>query len=271
MTSEIELFGKDSVRLNILKDITDGKINISIALDDGEYQDYFSRIHSPDSRMKVLGKFNLSENPSGEVLTIRPISVSGIMKIAFEFTGVDSDSERKLSIFRGATKSVECEYDINDMLTSVEFIPQGSIKYLLRLTYGEAEPEEILAESVPSDNRDNGDNNAVNDDVKAAEERNRKLKEKITDADKLIEKLEIEYQKDYDVFEKQLGEYKLQFGVDQSVLDYYKDNDIVPIEELMAEISAKLEQAEKQIAVVILGRQKKTMDIENEVKSNKRQ
>ena len=44
MTSEIELFGKDSVRLNILKDITDGKINISIALDDGEYQDYFSSI-----------------------------------------------------------------------------------------------------------------------------------------------------------------------------------------------------------------------------------
>ena len=38
----------------------------------------------------------------------------------------------------------------------------------------------------------------------------------------------------------------------------------------MKEISERITQAEQQISLVILGRQKKTMEIENEVKSNKR-
>ena len=86
----------------------------------------------------------------------------------------------------------------------------------------------------------------------------------------MLQKLETEYEKDYDEFQRELEEYKQQFGVDQSVIDYYKDNDIQPIEELMKEISEKITQAEQQISLVILGRQKKTMEIENEVKSNKR-
>ena len=86
-----------------------------------------------------------------------------------------------------------------------------------------------------------------------------------------MNKLEKEYQKDYEAFEKELEEIKNEFGVDQSVIDYYKDNDIVPIEELLKEAATKLAQAEKQISVVILSRQSKTMEIENEIKSNKRQ
>ena len=97
-----------------------------------------------------------------------------------------------------------------------------------------------------------------------------KLNERRASAKDMLQKLETEYEKDYDEFQRELEEYKQQFGVDQSVIDYYKDNDIQPIEELMKEISEKITQAEQQISLVILGRQKKTMEIENEVKSNKR-
>ena len=38
----------------------------------------------------------------------------------------------------------------------------------------------------------------------------------------------------------------------------------------MKELSEKLTQAEQQIRLIILGRQKKTMEIETQVKSNKR-
>ena len=143
MTSEIELFGKDSVKLNILKELVSGDINISMSLNGGVYQDYLSQIHREGSRMQVLGKFNLSEDPNGDVLTIRPIMVSGLLKVTFGFSGQPFSGEKKVSVFRSATKTIERKYDVNDMLTSVEFIPQGNVKYMLRLTYGDAESEAL--------------------------------------------------------------------------------------------------------------------------------
>ena len=55
MTSEIELFGRDSVKLNIVKELVSGDINISVSLNGGVYQDYLSQIRREGSRMQVLG------------------------------------------------------------------------------------------------------------------------------------------------------------------------------------------------------------------------
>lgn len=334
MTSEIELFGKDSVKLNILKELHSGDVNISVSLNGGVYQDYLSQIHREGSRMQVLGKFNLSEDPSGDVLTIRPIAVSGMLKVTFGFSGIAFENEKKLSIYRSATKSVERTYDIGEMLSSVEFIPQGNVKYLLRLTYGEQESEESSDIPVPADVSDasaqdspaqtppaeadalteplddfdvfsassevstpsepasstDAGREAVSSSptepprgecdpeleqtqaqIKAAEEKRNRLRERRESAKDILKKLEAEYEKDYDEFGRELEEIRQQFGVDESVIAYYKDYDIQPIEDLMKEISDRMEQAEKQISLVILGRQQKIMEIEKEVKSNKRQ
>ena len=318
MTSETELFGKDSIKLNILKELTEGEINISLSLGGGVYQDYLSQIHREGSRMQVLGKFNLSESPSGDLLTIRPIEVSDVLKVTFGFSGNPFSGEKKLTVFRSKTKTVERQYDINEMLSSVEFIPQGNVSYLLRLTYGE--PENVFSEdnaissveavshAFPSPSREipseaaHASGESVDDSgvpaapapesrpaavqppseacpasedmqaqIRAAEEKLNQLNERRATAKDLLKKLVAEYQKDYDSFQKELEEYRQQFGIDQSVIDYYKDNDIQPIEHLIRDIKEKIEQAERQISLVILGRQKKTMEIENEVKSNKRQ
>ncbi len=335
MTSEIELFGKDSVKLNILKELHSGDINISLSMNGGVYQDYLSQIHREGSRMQVLGKFNLSEDPSGDVLTIRPIAVSGLLRVTFGFSGNAFENEKKLSIYRSATKSVERTYDIGEMLSSVEFIPQGNVKYLLRLTYGEPESDDPAdhsdeADSSPASAQDSSTQTAraveasplteslddfdvfsaqpadetpsepvsstnsgsetvsscqtepqsgesdpeleqTQAQIKAAEEKLRGLRERRQSAKDLLKKLEAEYEKDYDEFGRELEEIKQQYGVDESVIAYYKDNDIQPIEDLLKEIAEKVDQAEKQISLVILGRQQKTMEIENEVKSNKRQ
>ena len=305
MTSDTELFGRDSVKLNILKELKSGNISISLAQDGGEAQDYISRIRREGSRVQVFGKFNISEDPSGEVLTIRPITVSGALRVTFGFSGQQSDAEKKLCIFRSATKTVERQYDISEMLTSIEFIPQGNVKYLLRLTYGGPQEDELpAAASVPETNAaehaglpldpdvptspadaftqpSEPDRTAepevdpemekIQAEIKKAEEKLNNLRQRRQSAKDMLSKLESEYEKDYGEFASELEEYRLRYGADQSVIDYYRDNDIQPIEELLKEISDKLEQAEKQISVVILGRQKKTMEIENEVKSNKRQ
>ena len=306
MTSEIELFGKDSVKLNILKELVSGDINISMSLNGGVYQDYLSQIHREGSRMQVLGKFNLSEDPNGDVLTIRPIMVSGLLKVTFGFSGHPFSGEKKVSVFRSATKTIERKYDVNDMLTSVEFIPQGNVKYMLRLTYGDAESEALPDEperpavAAPDLTESPDDFDVLTspvaeeppkpkppaspappapadpepatpeEDVTAAEERLEKLRERRKSAKELLTKLEAEYEKDYDEYQRELEEYRQQYNVDQSVIEFYRDNDIQPIEDIMKELSEKLTQAEQQIRLIILGRQKKTMEIETQVKSNKR-
>ena len=108
------------------------------------------------------------------------------------------------------------------------------------------------------------------EDVTAAEERLKKLRERRKSAKELLTKLEAEYEKDYDEYQRELEEYRQQYNVDQSVIEFYRDNDIQPIEDIMKELSEKLTQAEQQIRLIILGRQKKTMEIETQVKSNKR-
>ena len=275
MTSEIELFGKDSVKLNILKELVSGDINISMSLNGGVYQDYLSQIHREGSRMQVLGKFNLSEDPNGDVLTIRPIMVSGLLKVTFGFSGQPFSGEKKVSVFRSATKTIERKYDVNDMLTSVEFIPQGNVKYMLRpdeperpavaapdltespddfdvLTSPVAEeppkpePPASPAPPAPAD----PEPATPEEDVTAAEERLEKLRERRKSAKELLTKLEAEYEKDYDEYQRELEEYRQQYNVDQSVIEFYRDNDIQPIEDIMKELSEKLTQAEQQISPV---------------------
>lgn len=280
MTSEIELYKNDSVKLNILNELKDGDINISLSFDGGVYQDYISQIHREDGNMRVLGIFKLLESPSDNLLSICPFEIRETLKVTFGYSGKQFEDEKKLSVFRRKIKTVERQYDISDMLSSVEFIPQGNVNYLLRLTYGEQENDEAVVQETspvsavsdeaiqPTQTDSAAEISAV--EVTAAEQKLKNLRERRESTKDLLKKLEAEYEKDYDEFQRELEEYKQQSGVDQSVIEYYRDNDIQPIEDLMKEINEKLSQAEKQISLVILGRQKKTMEIEKEVKSNKR-
>lgn len=338
MISEKELFGKDSVRLNILKELTSGEINISFSLNGGVYRDYISDIHRDGSRMQVFGKFNISEDPSGEILTVRPIMVSGSLRITFGYG--KSPQGRKVMLYRSATKSVENEFEITESLKSVELIPQGNVNYIFRLTYEEEsstssqQPEAVsdahtpTRESAPSpaaeSQRSNASSAPTLDDFDSApspaassgpaapsirprreardahsatqpssrtaeipvrdteleriqqetadlQRKKRELDQRRKNAEENLASIREEYEKDYDSFGKELEEYKAAHEIDQSVIDYYHDYDIVPVEQLMAEIKRSLEQAEKQIAAVIRSRQNKTMQIEDEIKSNKRQ
>lgn len=58
---------------------------------------------------------------------------------------------------------------------------------------------------------------------------------------------------------------------DASVVAHYKDQDVTPIEMVFREIDQKLEEAEAQIRFFIEAKQRRTMEIEQEIKSNKKQ
>ena len=77
-----------------------------------------------------------------------------------------------------------------------------------------------------------------------------------------ILKIEQEYKKDYDSAKSEVEGLKQQIEIDKSILEYYKDKDVKPIEDIIREITEKIDEAETQIALFIIERQKKTMEIE---------
>ncbi len=83
------------------------------------------------------------------------------------------------------------------------------------------------------------------------------------------QKIEEECRKDYSDAQTEVQEYQNRLEIDKRILEYYQDKDFKPIEEILKEIGEKLNEAEKQIALFIEAKQKKTMEIEGEIKSNK--
>ena len=225
MIFESEIFVRDTIRLNILKELKEKTISLAVQMNDGNVEDYLDQIHNDNSRVKVYGNFNISESVDGDILTIRPISVGNSLKCVMTFSG--DVSEKTVSLIRNADKKEENAYKIDKSLQKFELIPSDD-KYMIRFAYSE------------------------------------EIKKK-----KKTDKIQEEYKKDYSSAKDEIESLKQQVEIDKSVLEYYRDKEVKPIEDIIREIVEKIDEAEKQIALFITAKQKKTMEIEGEIKSNK--
>lgn len=372
MTSEIQVFSKDLIKLNILQDVLSGTVKLAFQINDGAAEDFATSIHKEGKRVQIYGKFNISEDPAGEVLTIRPIMIEGSLKILFQAS--TSFSGKKASVVRGKTKVVEQEYEISSETAFIEFVPRGK-SYLMKIVNRNgaavisttqdtsksskntaahtpkpqanpesrsqlsAEFEEVVipsnkpssiderfqgfelntdfgatddrffsfdmdndtvvsssqnnttvtpAEEIenrntinsdpvsptsesPSEDVGDDDLRRIEQEISVVERQQGQLSRKKQSAIDHLEKIEAEYKKDYASLEKDLDEIKLHMEADASVIEHYKDQDVMPIEIIFQEIRLKLEEAEQQIRFFIEAKQRKTMEIENEIKSNKKQ
>jgi hypothetical protein len=375
MTSEVQIFGKDKIKLNILQDVLAGLVNVTFQLNNGTAQDYASQIHAEGKRVNVLGKFNISEDANdGDTITIRPIMIDAPLKIGFHANA--NFSGKKASVVRNATKTVEQEFEISSETDSIELIPQGKQSYLLKVSNGggfsaepiqstsrpsqqktdvkgkpkntpqnahqqasqqfddfvpptrehttvddrfdgfelgtetiggdnrfesfDVDPIAVVSETVPKTdfepaeeiatrtkeqaNYPDGQNARVDDpqeddrdlsriaqEISVIERQQGQLSRKKQSAIDHLEKIEAEYKKDYASFEQELEDYKSRLEADASIIEHYKDQDVMPIEIVFQEIRLKLDDAEEQIRFFIEAKQRKTMEIENEIKSNKKQ
>lgn len=135
MTSEVQIFGKDKIKLNILQDILGGMIKVGFQLNNGPVQDYVTEIHTDGKRVNVFGKFNISEDANeGDTITIRPIMIDTPLKLTFQSNAIFSG--KKASIVRNATKMVDQEFEISSETMAIELVPQGKQCYLLKVTNG---------------------------------------------------------------------------------------------------------------------------------------
>lgn len=118
---------------------------------------------------------------------------------------------------------------------------------------------------------DNVDVQRIEKEITVIEKQQSQLSRKKQSAIDHLDKIEAEYKKDYESFERELEDYKSRMDADASIIEQYKDQDVMPIEIILKEVSLKLEEAEEQIRFFIEAKQRKTMEIENEIKSNKKQ
>ncbi len=245
---EIELFVRDTIRINVLKELMAGSATLAVQLNDGEIENYATQIHNDMGRVRVYGNFNMAESIDGEVLTIRPISVDRVMKAVPAMSGGISGKE--IAIVRSSTKQVENTYPFDETFMELELVPSEN-KYILKLEYADSVQSEqpVIREETP----------AIQEEQPVIQE-----EKPVVSAvkDEEVQKIEEELQKDYKQAEVQLEECKTQLEIDKRVLEYYKDKDVKPVEEIFKEIQQKLDEAEKQIALFIQAQQKKTMEIE---------
>jgi len=378
MTSDIQVFTKDSIKLNILQDVLGGMIKLSLKLGDKPAEDYASSIHEDGKRVQVFGKFNISEDPAGEVLTIRPIMVDAPLTLLLSANA--SFSGKSASVVRSKTKAVECEFEISSETKSIELVPQGRQNYLMKIAGGRAsmqasvstpteaisesrriqppassleptsapiiEPEPIQPQEISSNSIFDADSRLASNDgfqgfdldagfglqderfssfdlgsdtvisasvtpqidnpvteieqraesgvrqeeatnvhaeecsdpdlarieqeISVIERQQGQLSRKKQSAIDHLEKIEAEYKKDYESLEAELEEVKSRMEADEAIIEHYKDQDVMPIETIFQEIRLKLEEAESQIRFFIEAKQKKTMEIESEIKANNR-
>lgn len=375
MTSEIQVFSKDLIRLNFLQDALGGMVKLSFQLDNGAAEDFATSIHKDGKRVQVYGKFNISEDPAGEVLTIRPVMIDGPLKIMLQANA--SFSGKKASVVRSSTKAVEREFEISSETAYIEFVPQGKQSYMMKIVNGNgaaapavvydapgqgerpaarmpkpqqeleirpqpeattdfeesvipsanqgsmndrfqefelnskfgvqddrfvsfdmdndtvvsspkkgsqvaplgeiefriagtADSESLIPQALPEADSDD-DLRRIEREIAVIERQQGLLSQKKQSAIDHLEKIEAEYKKDYASLEKELDEIKSRMEADASIIEHYKDQNVIPCEVIFQEIKLKLEEAEEQIRFFIEAKQRKTMEIENEIKSNKKQ
>ena len=141
MISEIKMQCRDMLKMDWLRDVMAGDVALSVRLDGGRAEDYASSLHREGSRVKVYGKFNLSENPTGDVLTVRPVVAGSRLQIDIKHRR--KCSGRILRLVRAANKTVEKEWSLDD-IEQLSLLPSGD-GFTLRLTCRERFSSEVAS------------------------------------------------------------------------------------------------------------------------------
>ncbi len=297
MIFESEVFVRDTVKLNVLKELLSGNMTLAVQLNDGTIENYATQIHNAMGRVRVYGNFNMSESVDGETLTIRPISIDGTLKAVPALS--KELSEKSILLVRSATKKEENRYPFDSTFLGMEFVPSGD-RYIMRLEYADSTPQEeapVIQEEVPVIQEEipvvQEEAPVIQEEIPVVQEEAPVIQEEIPvvqeevpviqeeipvvqeqpkpepPKDNKWQKIEEECRKDYSDAQTEVQEYQNRLEIDKRILEYYQDKDFKPIEEILKEIGEKLNEAEKQIALFIEAKQKKTMEIEGEIKSNK--
>lgn len=293
MTSEFEIFRKDLIKLNIYKEVVaDRSVLLKFFLGGNAVgTDYSEDIHDENIVMNRYGCFNISEDKNSGSITIRPALVKFALKISVicqqPFT-----EKKTLTVFRDGKTDAEKSFDITNNCESIELIPEND-KYIMKINYSEnvsntenmpdtqQTETPVQAENTPDTQQtetpvqaESTQQTALQNTVQpVAETENPQIPNTENKPEtqnkntgeipqEKLDAIKAESEKDYEQYAEKLETVKEEYEFDKSVIEYYKDHDLVPIEKIFSEIDEKLKSAEEQIKLFIEARQNKTKEIE---------
>ena len=184
-----KIFVKDSIKLNILREVMAGKVKLGFTLNNSA-QNYASDIHSEQTRVKVFGSFNLSEDPAGEILTIRVFMIDLPLKISV--TVPENLTGKNISIFRSSTKSIENTHELTSRTQAIELIPSQEC-YIVKIHETPIEPATLQRELDEIKSRVESDEEILryydDNDTQAITKLFSEIKPKLSQAEELLRKL----------------------------------------------------------------------------------
>ena len=86
-----------------------------------------------------------------------------------------------------------------------------------------------------------------------------------------LDKLQAEYDKDYESREADIEEIKSRYDIDRDLIEQYSNRDIVSIEQLFSQAEYAIQTIEEQIKLLVEAKAKKTEEIEKELQIGKKE
>lgn len=248
MTTKLEIFKKDLIKINIYKEVI---LNRTVSLDfflenNTDSNDYMTYIHNDDIVVNRYGCFSISEDKNGGFINIRPALVKMNLKIIINKTQEFSEN-KYLTVFRNGFTDAEQSCDITKC-NSIKFIVDGE-KYIIEI-------ENSDFEDIQPDNRE------LKSEPPETQEPILQENTETSISQEKLNAIKTETEKNYEEYTEKLQNIKEEYEFDKSLLEYYKDNDIVPVEKIFEEIEEKLKLAEEQIKLFIEARQNKIKEIQ---------
>lgn len=111
----------------------------------------------------------------------------------------------------------------------------------------------------------------LEEQIAELENRSRQLSDSKSSLISHLEILQREYDKDYSKFQADIDEIKGRYTVDQSILEFYKDKDLVPTEDLLRQTDDLVQRVEEQIRLFVTAQQNKSDEIEKALKVGKKE
>lgn len=370
MSSEYEFFSKDYIKFYMLNETVNTRaVSFKLFLEsDGNEKDFFD-VRTQGRNVYRFNNFNVSEDATNNCITFRPNVVG-----CYVYFSIGTQSAIKVEIIRNGTNTVAEAFDLPAGTTKLDFHPQGTKKYDLKLTFDSAVPEtvpqpqantpspgaaaepalnpfetdftdfsanvytppsvapapvidtpkpepytapapSVYGTPAPAEPAANpysapapqpapaissfGSDQYVSEQVKERqrtidqlERSNDRLGDDIADLEKKIrdlegknqqlidkkknltshlEKLQEEFDKDYSNYSADVEEINSRFNIDAEILKLYEDKDVTPIETLIQNAEDSIKAVEDQIRVFIEAQERKTAEIENELKIGKKE
>lgn len=274
MSGEYEFFKKDSIKFYFLKEAIDGgTVSFRLFLESGGTERDFRDIRASGGTYR-FNNFNVSEDTAGNCVAFCP-NVIG----CHAYFAISTKNPARVEIIRNGAGTPAESFDLECGVSKLEFWPQGTTKYILKVYL--SKPSPVLTEKVKKRedaiNQLDMLNALLQKDVDALEIRgselgrkNKELAEKKRNLTSHLDRLQEEFDKDYSKFSADVADISARYKIDAEILRLYADKEVVPIEELLRRAEDDVRQIEEQVRVFVEAQERKTAEIEKELKIGKK-